>query len=49
MIQTVMGWENSHLYEFTINTLRFAAWRRWLLQSTNVQLTTEPALLPNHC
>lgn len=24
MIQTVMGWENRHLYEFTINTLRFA-------------------------
>lgn len=24
IIQTVMGWENRHLYEFTINTLRFA-------------------------
>jgi len=24
IIQTVMGWENSHLYEFSINNLRFA-------------------------
>lgn len=24
IIQTVMGWENRHLYEFTINNLRFA-------------------------
>lgn len=24
IIQTVMGWENRHLYEFTINALRFA-------------------------
>ncbi len=24
IIQTVMGWENRHLYEFSINTLRFA-------------------------
>lgn len=24
IIQTVMGWENRHLYEFTINTLLFA-------------------------
>ena len=24
IIQTVMGWENRHLYEYTINTLRFA-------------------------
>ncbi len=24
VVQTVMGWENRHLYEFTINNLRFA-------------------------
>ena len=24
IIQTVMGWENRHLYEFSINNLRFA-------------------------
>ena len=24
IIQTVMGWENRHLYEFTINNIRFA-------------------------
>ena len=24
VIQTVLGWENRHLYEFTINTLHFA-------------------------
>lgn len=24
IIQTVMGWENRHLYEFTIDNLRFA-------------------------
>lgn len=24
IIQTIMGWENRHLYEFSINTLRFA-------------------------
>ena len=24
IIQTVMGWENRHMYEFSINNLRFA-------------------------
>jgi len=32
-----------------INNYRFWDWRRWRFQSTNVQLTNEPPLLPISC